>query len=319
MELSGPSIEVKIVLLVAVALLVQDGVLVAMFRLGATPQAMMIVLGAILVLALIITAVWGNTVARAIRRLTRACFVARQGDVNVLTELPRTDELASLNSELNELIILLRDCEVTRAELSSSRSVADALEGAAPDLMRASQELLVSLKELREGASAEVVILRKIASSLSDARVLIEQVIRDPQGVSTDEDVATKLKSLGTLAKELELLADEVVDEVARPDIDEVSLARAVNGMRDSARTMTDVASQAAVPLERRRADVRTVSRSSERLRAAEAEETDGGRVAELMERSAATGLGAATRLASALRRLGVVLEAYGQRRRPGE
>ena len=54
----------------------------------------------------------------------------------------------------------------------------------------------------------------------------------------------------------------------------------------------------------------------AERVAAAEQEKADGSRVAELMERSASTGLGAATRLASTVRRLGVLLETHDQRRR---
>jgi hypothetical protein len=37
------------------------------------------------------------------------------------------------------------------------------------------------------------------------------------------------------------------------------------------------------------------------------------------MAKSASHGLGAATRLASTLRRLGIVMEAYAERRRTGE
>jgi hypothetical protein len=46
-----------------------------------------------------------------------------------------------------------------------------------------------------------------------------------------------------------------------------------------------------------------------------EAEKADGSRVAQLMEKSAASGLAEAARLASALKRLGIALEAYAERR----
>ena len=316
MERSGPSIEIKIVLLVAIALIAHDGVLLAMYLLGAEPQTIQLVLGAVLILALIVAAVWGSAIARAIRRLTDACYAARKGDHHVLTRLPRTDELAELNAEINELVVLLRESERVRSDLSASRTVTGAVATATPDIMRASQELLVSLKELREGAAAEVAILRKAGGSVDDARRFLDETRRGADDAAVAEEVSAKLRSLDGLARELDLLGDEVVDEVTRSDIDEGTLARAINGMRDAARTMADVAAQAARPLERRRADAEAVAGSAARLAAAEAEQIDGSRVAELMERSAASGLGAATRLASLLRRLGLVLEAYEQRRR---
>ncbi len=315
MERSGPSIEIKIVLLVAGAVIVHDIVLLALYVSGATPQTMQIVLGAIIVLALISAAVWGNTVARAIRRLTRACFVARQGDTHVLTELPRTDEFAELNTEINNLVVLLRKTEGVDAELVSTRRVTDGVELALPDMMRSSQELLVALKELREGATGEVVILRKLAASLGDARGLLERAA-DGEDFATAEAVAAKLNSLGTLGRDLEGLADMVMDEVARPDVDEAALARAVNGMREAARTMVVIAGEAAGPLRRWGSEAEAKAETAECLRTAAVEKGDGSRVAELMARSAAHGLGAATRLASTLRRLGVVMEAYAERRR---
>jgi methyl-accepting chemotaxis protein len=318
MERSGPSIEIKIVLLVAAAVIVQDIVLLVMYATDTTPQMMQIVLGAIIVLALVGAAVWGNTVARAIRRLTRACFVARQGDTHVLTELPRSDELAELNTEINNLVVLLRETEAAESELGSSRRVTDGVELALPDMMRSSQELLVTLKELREGASAEVVILRKLAASLGDARGLLERAAREDEDFATAEAVAAKLNSLGTLARDLDGLADLVMDEVSRPDVDEAALARAVNGMREAARTMVSIAGEAAGPLGRWRSEAAAKAETAERLRTAAVEKGDGSRVAELMARSAAHGLGAATRLASTLRRLGVVMETYAERRRMG-
>lgn len=316
MERSGPSIEIKIVLLVAVALVVHDGVLLAMYVLGAEAKTIQLVLGGVLILALVVAAVWGSAIARAIRRLTGACYAARKGDHHVLTRLPRTDELAELNSEINELVVLLRESERVRLDLSASRTVTDAVATSTPDIMRASHELLISLKELREGAAAEVAILRKAGGSLDDARRMLGEGRAGADDIAVAEEVSAKLKSLDGLARELELLGDEVVDEVTRTDIDEGALARAVNGMRDAARTMADVAGQAARPLERRQSDAEAVAGSGTRLAAADAERIDGSRVAELMERSAASGLGAATRLASSLRRLGLVLEAYEQRRR---
>jgi len=316
MERSGPGIEVKIVLLVAAAVIVQDIVLLVMYRTGATPLAVQIALAGILVLALIAAAIWGNALARAIRRLTRASFVARKGDVHVLTELPRTDELADLNAELNQLIVLLRDSQRTEEELADTRVLTDAVELALPDVTRVSQELLISLKELHEGASAESVILRRVETSLAAARGLLETASAEDDDAGADEGMAGKLRALGALARELELLADGIMNEVTRPDIDETALARAVNGMRDAARTMAEVAVHAAGPLERSRSEAQAAAKSDEHVAAAEEEKADGSRVAELMERSASTGLGAAMRLASTVRRLGVLLETHDQRRR---
>ena len=137
-----------------------------------------------------------------------------------------------------------------------------------------------------------------------------------PTWTRASSDPAPRLKSLGALARETELLADAVVDEVARPSIDEASLARAVNGLRDAARTMAQVAVQAVGPLEKRREDAEAALKAADRIITAESEKADGSRVAELMERSARNGLAEATRLATTLRKLGVVLEAYAARRR---
>jgi hypothetical protein len=79
---------------------------------------------------------------------------------------------------------------------------------------------------------------------------------------------------------------------------------------------MTEVVSQAVGPLERRRADAKAAARALDLLRSVETDRSDGRRVAELMEKSAAAGLGASTRLATALRRLGIVLEVYEERQR---
>ncbi len=318
MERSGPSIEIKIVLLVTVVVVVQDAVVLAMHFAGAPSAAMQVALGGILVLALIVAAVWGNTVARAVRRLTRACFVARKGDVRVLTEPARTDELGELNGEINKLVVLVRELTATESDLAASSRVTEAVSGAAPEMLRSSHELLVSLKELKEGASAGTAILRKVGGNLGEARTLLAQVAgRVVGGVPADE-IATKLDSLGSIAREAELLADEIIDEVARPEIDEAVLARAVNGMREVSRTIAEIAGQAAAPLRERRADATAASLALERLGAAEQEKADARRVSELMDRSAARGLSEATRLATALRRLGLVLEAYVQRGRLG-
>jgi len=314
-ERSGPSIEFKIVLLVAAAVIVQDLLLLAMHLAGAEPPAIQAVLGGVLVLALVVAAVWGNTIARAIRRLTRACFVARHGDTSVLAELTRTDELGQLNDEINRLVVLVRELTGERDALAEGADVADAITAAAPDLLRSSHELLVSLKELREGAAAELQITRRIGGRLATVRSLLYQIVpATPQ--TAEPEIGTKLRSFSALAREIELLADEVVDEVARPDVDEAALARAVNGVRDTARTMAEVAGEAARPLERRQADLETAARALSTLDAAERERTDGARVAELMERSAASGMGEGTRLASALKRIGLKLESYARRKR---
>ncbi|MCK4408511.1 MAG: hypothetical protein KAW67_00405, partial [Candidatus Eisenbacteria sp.] len=153
MERSGPSIEVKVVLLVVAALVLQDVVLLAMYVGGARPVTIQLALGGVLVVSLVVAAVWGNALVRAVRRLVRVCYVARQGDTGVLSELTRTDELGQLNDEINRLVVLLRDSTDTRSELTSSKDVIEELERTAPEIMRSSHELLVSLKEVREGAA----------------------------------------------------------------------------------------------------------------------------------------------------------------------
>jgi methyl-accepting chemotaxis protein len=316
MERSGPSIEIKIVLLVAAAVIVQDIILLAMYLAGAEPYALEAALGGVLVASLIAAAVWGNAVARAIRRLTRACFVAREGDLRVLAEPTRTDEIGELNAEINKLVVLVRELAETGSELGASTILTEAVSQAAPDILHSSHEILVSAKELKEGTSAELSLTRRIERHLEDAGALLDRIGRNKEGTASAEEIGAKLKSLGALARDVELLADAVVDEVARPEIDEASLARAVNGVRDAARTMADVASQAAGPLEGRRGDARAAAQAIEHLEAAEKARADAARVAELMDRSAATGQSEATRLASALRRLGVLIEAYEQRGR---
>lgn len=316
MERSGPSIEIKVVLLVVAVLVVQDLLLLAMYVAGARAGAIQIVLGGVLVLSLVVAAVWGNSLTRAVRRLVRVCYVARHGDTGVLSELTRTDELGQLNDEINRLVVLLRDSTTTRSDLSSSEDVIEELERAAPEIMRSSHELLVSLKELSEGSAAEIAILRKVSGCLGEARGLVAGVARGASGNPPPGDPASRLRSLDSLARETELLADAVVDEVARPSIDEASLARAVNGLRDAARTMAQVASQAIGPLEKRREDAEHALMAADRIITAETEKADGARVAELMEKSARSGLAEATRLAGALRSLGIVLEAYAVRKR---
>ena len=315
MERSGLSIEVKVVLLVGAAVVVQDLLLLAMYLGGARPNAMQVMLGGVLALALIGAAVWGNALSRAVRRLTRACYVARHGDTGVLSDLTRTDELGQLNDEINKLVVLLRDSTDNRSELALSKGVIEELERTAPEIMRSSHELIVSLKELREGAAAEMAILRKVSGCLGEARGLVADVARGGPGRSPN-DPAARLKSIGALAREVELLGDAVVDEVARPSIDDGALARAVNGLRDATRTIAQLAAEAAGPLERRRDDAEAALKAADRIITAETEKSDGSRVAELMEQSARNGLTEATRLATALRRLGIVLEAYTARGR---
>lgn len=316
MERTGPSIEVKIVLLVVAVLVLQDVLLLAMYLGGAQPTAMQIVLGGVLVLSVVVAAVWGNVLSRAIRRLARACYVARHGDTGVLSDLTRTDELGQLNDEINKLVSIIGKSTGTRSELSSSKDVIEELERAAPEIMRSSHELLVSLKELSEGATAEIAILRKVSGCLGEARGLVAGVARGASSDPLPGDSAVRLRSLESLAREAELLADAVVDEVARPTVDEASLARAVNGLRDAARTMAQVASQAVGPLEKRREDAEAALKAADRIITAEAEKADGSRVAELMEKSAQGGLAEAARLAANLRKLGLVLEAYAAMRR---
>jgi methyl-accepting chemotaxis protein len=316
MDRSGPGIGIKILVVAVSGIVVQDILLIAMSYSGVPVPIVQIVLGVVLVLALVVGAMWGNAVARALRQLARACYVARKGDTNVLMQMPRADEIGQVNDEINRLVVLLRDLLEAESELGASAGVTNAVSQAGPDLLRTSQDILVSLKELREGAAADSLILRRVAGKVDQARLLSEQVARPHGEPGAAEEIASKLRSLGALSREAEFLADQVIDEVARPEIDEAALARAVNGMRDAARTMAEVAGQAIPHLERRRADAEAASQAVEGLRSAEAETRDGGRVAELMERSATSGLSAASRLASSLRRIGVLLEVYADRKR---
>ena len=313
---SGPGIEIKVVALVAAVLLAQDLLLIAMQLAGARPSASLVARCSVLVLSVFIAAVWGNAIARAIRRLSRACFVARRGDVNVPFEPVRFDEIGELNHEINDLIAELRSVSESNSELAAASGVADAATDAAPEALHASHELLVSLKELKEGANAEATILRKIAGSLGEARTLIGQIAgKADDGMSADQ-VADKLRAFRGAAREAELLADAVVDEAARREIDAAALARAVNGLREVVRTMANVSAEAAGLLEQRRADARAAGAALERLGEADVQKSDGSWVAELMDRSAGRGLSEATRLAGTLRKLGLTLEAFAQRQR---
>lgn len=316
MDRSGPGLGIKILVVAIAGIVIQDILLIGMSYLGAPQATVQVVLGAVLVLALVAGATWGSAVSRALRQLARACYVARKGDTNVLTQMPRADEIGQVNDEINRLVVLLKELLETQTELGASAGVTNAVAQAGPDLLRTSQDILVSLKELREGAAADGLILRRVSGKVDRARLLTEQVARPHGELGVADEIASRLKALGALSREAEFLADQVVDEVARPNIDEAALARAVNGMRDAARTMAEVAGQAIPHLERRRADAEAAGEALESLRSAESEMMDGGRVAELMERSASSGLSAATRLASALRRIGVLLEVYADRRR---
>jgi HAMP domain-containing protein len=307
-ERSGPSIETKVVALVAAVLIVQDVVLLVAYTAGASAIVVEIILGGLLALGIVTAAVWGNAVARAARRLTRACYVARKGDTRVLAELTRTDELGQLNNEINRLVEQLRELNAEKAELSRGADVSGELERSAPELARSAHDLLVSLKELREGASAEASLLRKLSASLGEARLLISEALERCAPGPAD-DAASRLGALEGLSREIDLLADRVVDEVARPDIDEATLARAINGLRDAARTMSQVASQASFYLEGRRSDLETLRRTGALVEQAEVHKSDGSRVAELMEKSAGGGLNEATRLAALVRRLGAALQ----------
>ena len=177
MERSGPSIEMKVVLLVAAALLLQDVVLVAMYVAGARPATIQVVMGGLLVLAIVIAAVWGNALSRAVRRLSRACYVARKGDTGVLSELTRTDELGQLNEEINRLVEQLRAGLRASADVESCAEIVREVEDLAPEVTRSSHDLLVSLKELREGAAAELSILRKVAGRAGEARAAIAEIV----------------------------------------------------------------------------------------------------------------------------------------------
>ncbi len=308
----------KIVILVAAVVVAQDLVLLAMYLGGATPVAIQVVLGGLLVFTVVIAAVWGNAIARAIRRLTRACFVAERGDVHVLTEPDRTDEIGELNDEINRLILSFRELSGVKAKLSAASEVAGTASENAPDALHAAHEVLVSLKELKEGASAEIAILRRVAGAAAEARTLLNQVAGRVEGGLSEDEISSRLSVLGAGAREAELLSDAVVDETARAEIDEVALARSVNGLRDTVRRIAEVAGDAARLLNQRSADARAAGAALDRLEEVDSGKSDAVRVAELMDGSAARGFNEATRLAAGLRRLGIVLEAYEQRRRLG-
>ena len=316
MQRSGPSVEFKIVILVAAVVVVQDLVLVAMYLAGASPVAIQAVLGGLLILTVTIAAVWGNAVTRALRRLIRACFVARQGDVQVLSEPDRTDEIGELNDEINRLVLSFKALSRVESELSVASGVTETATEATPDALHAAHEALVAIKELKEGASAEGAILRRVAGALGEARTLLSQVAGRVEGGLSGDDVASRLNALRAAGREAELLSDAIVDEAARVEIDEAALARSVNGLRDTVRTMADVAGDAASLLEQRSADARAAGLALARLGEAESARSDAARVADLMDSSAARGLNEATRLASSLRKLGLVVEAYEQRRK---
>lgn len=310
-ERSGPSIQMKIILLVGVALAAQDVALLAMHLTAAPAAVVQAVVAGVLVLSIIVAGVWGNAVSRAIRQLARACYVARRGDSRVLFRLPRSDELGQLNDEINELVVLSRDLDETRSELEACAAVAHTVTAVTPGIIDASNELTVSLKELREGAAAEMAILRKISTHIKEAMSLSAVVARRQEGEAVEDDIAASLNSLAGLSSEIEMLADQVIDEVARPSIDEAALARAVNGLRDAARTMADVSNQASAPLEKRGRDAAAAAEAIDRLKDIEAGKGDGRRVAELMEKSAASGISAAGRLSASLRKLSVVVESH--------
>lgn len=305
-------------ILVATVIIAQDLLLLGMHLAGARPSASLVARCSVLVLSVFIAAVWGNAIARAIRRLSRACFVAQRGDVNVLFEPVRSDEIGELNHEINALIGELKSLSESSSNLAAASGVTDAAATAAPEALRSSHELLVSLKELKEGAAAEAAILRKVAGSIGEARTMVGQIAGQVDGGLGSDEIADKLRSFRGAAREAELLADAVVDEVARREIDAAALARSVNGLRDTVRTMADVSTQAAALLEARRADARAATAVLDRLADAESQKSDGTWVAELMDRSAARGLSEATRLASTLRKLGLTLEAYMQRQKLG-
>jgi len=318
MERGGPSIEIKLVTLVAGVLVVHDVVLLALYLNGTPPTIIQIVLGAIIVPALIVVAVWGNSIGRAIRRLSWVCRSAKEGDTNLLTVLHRTDEIGQLNDDINSLVVQLRHLGETERTLGSSRRLVDAIVRTAPDLLRASQEVLVSMKELKEGAGAETSVLRRASRNLTEAGGLLGRLTSTGGGAEED-GIAAKLKALGGLRREIEILSDQIMDEVARPQIDAVTLARAVNGLRDASRILADVAEQAAPALEAKLGDIRVAVAATGYIETADEERQDGARIAELMQRSAGSGIGAATRLASSLHELGVVLEAYEVQRRVEE
>lgn len=311
MRRAGTSIETKIVLMVACALIVQDVVLLVLYFAGASPVSIQAALVVALAVSLLVAGFWGNTIARAVMELARAVYAARQGDTRVLTELSRNDEIAILNREINDLVIELRELAQAREDLVSASSAAGTASRVAPDLVRSSHELVVALKELKEGARAESSILRKVAGALGEARACLEQVGRAEAEAARDEVIGEKLGSLGSLSREIDTLSDQVMDEVSRSVVDEAALARAVNGLRDASRTLAAVSAEAAGPLTRRLADARAAGRAFEALGEAERRRAEAGRVAELMQRSSEEGLGSVSRLSSTLRRLGIVLESY--------
>ncbi|MBD3366717.1 MAG: hypothetical protein GF405_00915 [Candidatus Eisenbacteria bacterium] len=310
MNRTGLSIEMKIVLLLVSTLLIQDAILVAMFLAGARPTAILITLGVTLLFAVAIAAGWAGGVARAIDALTRACFAAKKGDTRVLTVLPRSDELRALNDEINELVGLVQQADELRKRVELEGAFADRAEEAAPGLLHASHELLVSMKELSEGAAAQKDILRRTAGALAEARAVLQSASSSDGRDEGTGDVAEKLRALSTLSREVELLADGLMDEVTRPSFDEAAIARAVNGMRDAARTMAEVGLQAAPPLERRRSELDAASRALEAVERGEVARADAARVAQLMDRSAGGGMRTATRMATLLRKLGIEIEA---------
>jgi len=315
MERGGPTIEIKLVTLVAAVLIVHDVVLLAMYLGGTPPNIIQIVLGAVIVPALIVVAVWGNSVGRAIRRLSWVCRAAKEGDTNLLTVLHRNDEIGQLNDDINALVVDLRRLGETERTLGSSRRLVDTIVRTAPELLRSSQEVLVSMKELKEGAGAETSVLRRASRNLTEAGGLLGRLTATSSD-APEEAIAMKLKALGGLRREIELLSDQIMDEVARPEIDATTLARAVNGLRDASRILADVAEEAAPALEAKLADIRVAVAATGYMETADEERQDGARIAELMQRSAVSGISAATRLASSLHQLGVVLEAYEAQRR---
>jgi len=136
------------------------------------------------------------------------------------------------------------------------------------------------------------------------------------EGGLSDDELSTRLNALGAASREAEALSDAVIDEVARPDVDEAAVARSVNGLRGAVRTIAQVSSEAAGVIAQRSADARAAGIALERIGEAESARADAARIADLMDRSAARGFSEATRLASDLRKLGLALEAYEQRRR---
>ncbi len=121
MDRSGPGIGIKILVVAIAGIVVQDILLIAMSYSGVPVTIVQIVLGVVLVLALVVGAMWGNAVARALRQLARACYVARKGDTNVLTQMPRADEIGQVNDEINRLVVLLRDLLEAESELGRER------------------------------------------------------------------------------------------------------------------------------------------------------------------------------------------------------